>query len=89
MLQTPEFSLRLLEKHGLRFPVLSDDGKKVAQSLEIVFELDRDLGIVQEQFGLDIPSFNGEHSFQLPVPAVFLVSKDGYGARFTVRPLGG
>lgn len=57
----------------------------MAQQLGIVFELDRVLGIDQEQFGLDIPSFYGEHSFQLPVPAVFLASKGGYGARFICR----
>jgi peroxiredoxin len=74
--QTPDHSLSLQEKHNLRFPVLSDSGNKVAQ-FGIVFELDRDLRVVQEQFSVDIPSFNGEHSFQLPVPAVFLVSKDG------------
>jgi peroxiredoxin len=75
--QTPDHSLTLQEKHSLRFPVLSDSGNKVAQQFGIVFELDRDLRVVQEQFGVDIPSFNGDHSFQLPVPAVFLVSKDG------------
>ena len=75
--QTPDHSLTLQEKHSLRFPVLSDSGNKVAQQFGIVFELDRDLRVVQEQFGVGIPSFNGDHSFQLPVPAVFLVSKDG------------
>ena len=75
--QTPDHSLSLQEKHNLRFPVLSDSGNKVAQQFGIVFELDRDLKVVQEQFGVDIPSFNGDHSFQLPVPATFLVSKKG------------
>jgi peroxiredoxin len=75
--QTPDHSLSLQEKHYLRFPVLSDRGNKVAQQFGIVFELDRDLKVVQEQIGVDIPSFNGDHSFQLPVPATFLASKDG------------
>jgi peroxiredoxin len=57
--------------------VLSDVGNKVAQQFGIVFELNRDLKVVQEQFGVDIPSFNGDHSFRLPVPSAFLVSKDG------------
>ena len=75
--QTPDHSLSLQEKHSLRFVVLSDIGNKVAQQFGIVFEVDRDLKVVQEQFGVDIPSFNGEHSFQLPVPSAFLVSKEG------------
>jgi peroxiredoxin len=69
--------LSLQEKHNVRFPVLSDSGNKVAQQFGIVFELDGDLKVVQEQFGVDIPSFNGDYSFQLPVPATFLVSMHG------------
>lgn len=75
--QTPDHSLSLQEKHNVRFPVLSDSGNKVAQQFGIVFELDGDLKVVQEQFGVDISSFNGDYSFQLPVPATFLVSMDG------------
>ena len=75
--QTHDHSLSLQEKHSLRFLVLSDIGNKVAQQFGIVLELDRDLKVVQEQFGVDIPSFKGDHSFQWPVPSTFLVSKDG------------
>lgn len=75
--QTPDQSLTLQEKYNIRFPVLSDGGNKVARQFGIVFELDGDLKVVQEQFGVDIPSFNGVHSFQLPIPATFLISMDG------------
>ena len=57
--QTPDHSLSLQEKHNVRFPVLSDSGDEVASSWGLSFELDGDLKVVQEQFGVDIPSFNG------------------------------
>jgi peroxiredoxin len=49
----------------------------VARQFGIVFALDPGLKTVQEQFGVDIPAYNGDHMFELPVPATFLVSTDG------------
>jgi peroxiredoxin len=75
--QTPDHSLTLQEKHSLQFPVLSDEGNRVARQFGIVFALDPGLKTVQEQFGVDIPAHNGDRTFELPVPATFLVSTDG------------
>jgi peroxiredoxin len=75
--QTPDHSLTLQEKHSLQFPVLSDAGNKVARQFGIVFALDPGLKTVQEQFDVDIPTYNGDRTFELPVPATFLVSTDG------------
>ena len=75
--QTPDNSLTTQEKAGLQFPVLSDSGNKVARSFGIVFKLDEGLKAVQESFGVDIPAFNGDQSFELPVPATYLISEDG------------
>ena len=75
--QTPDHSLTLQEKHSLQFSVLSDAGNKVARQFGVVFALDPGLKTVQEQFGVDIPAYNGDHAFELPVPATFLVSTDG------------
>jgi peroxiredoxin len=69
--------LTLQEKHSLQFPVLSDAGNKVARQFGIVFALDPGLKTVQEQFDVDIPTYNGDRTFELPVPATFLVSTDG------------
>jgi peroxiredoxin len=75
--QTPDNSLTLQQKHSLKFPLLSDRGNAVARQFGIVFQLDPALKQVQEQFGVDIPSYNGDDSFELPVPGTFLVSSDG------------
>jgi len=75
--QTPDNSLTLQQKHGLKFPLLSDSGNKVARQFGIVFQLDRALKRVQEQFGVDIAAYNGDDRFELPIPATFLISKDG------------
>lgn len=75
--QTPDNSLTLQQKHSLNFPLLSDRGNTVARQFGIVFQLDPALKQVQEQFGVDIPSYNGDDRFELPIPGTFLVSSDG------------
>lgn len=75
--QTPDNSLTLRQKHDLKFPLLSDSGNTVAREFGIVFHLDQALKQVQEQFGVDLAAYNGDDRFELPVPATFLVSKEG------------
>jgi peroxiredoxin len=75
--QTPDASLTLAEKHALAFPVLSDLGHRVARQFGIVYTLDEALRPVFAGFGVDLPAYNGESSFELPVPATFLVERDG------------
>lgn len=83
--QTPDSSLALQQKHDLKFPLLSDSGNMVARQFGIVFQLDPALKQVQEQFGVDIAAYNGDDRFELPVPAAFLVSKDGKVVRSYVE----
>ena len=75
--QTPDASLTLAEKHALAYPVLSDVGNRVARQFGIVFTLDASLRQVHETFGIDLSAHNGDSSFELPVPATFLVEGDG------------
>jgi peroxiredoxin len=75
--QTPDASLTLAEKHALAFPVLSDLGHRVARQFGIVYTLVEALRPVFAGFGVDLPAYNGESSFELPVPATFLVERDG------------
>jgi len=75
--QTPDASLTLAEKHALAYPVLSDLAHRVARQFGIVFTLDAALRPVYEAFGVDLPAHNGDASFELPVPATYLVDRDG------------
>jgi len=75
--QTPDNTLSTAEKLELTFPVLSDLGNNVAKSFGLVFTLPEDLRSVYEGFGLDIPAANGDDTFQLPIPATFVIDRDG------------
>ncbi|MDA8044228.1 MAG: peroxiredoxin-like family protein [Actinomycetota bacterium] len=74
--QTPDHSLSTAEKLELAFPVLSDVGNTVARTYGLVFSLPEDLRDVYSGFGLDLPAANGDDTFELPLPATFVVGTD-------------
>jgi peroxiredoxin len=75
--QTPDNSLSTAEKKALTFPVLSDVGNEVARRYGLVFPLSRGLQELHAMFGNELPRFNGNDSWELPVPATFVVDKHG------------
>ncbi|MBE0379322.1 peroxiredoxin-like family protein [Pseudoalteromonas prydzensis] len=75
--QLPDASLSTAEKNALEYNVLSDVGNLVAAQFGLVFTLDERLKPIYAQFGLDIPQANGDDSFQLPLPATYVVNQQG------------
>ncbi len=75
--QTPDQSLTTQQKHALKFPILSDVGNKVTKQFGLVYTLDASLQPIYQAFGIDLKAHNGDSSFELPVPATYLVAKDG------------
>lgn len=75
--EKPDHSLSLKEKHALAFPVLSDPHNKVARKFGLVFTLEESLRPIYKSFGIDLPAHNGDDSFELPVPATYVVGADG------------
>src|SRR6266481_1228031 len=75
--QTPDFTLSTVQEKGLGFPVLSDGGNHVARRYGLVFVLSEALQELQKKFGNEVPRFNGDDSWELPMPGTFIVSKEG------------
>ncbi|WP_299491085.1 peroxiredoxin-like family protein [Acaryochloris sp. IP29b_bin.137] len=75
--ETPDQSLTTQEKFDLKFPVLTDASNQVARQFGLVFTLDESLRPIYNNFGIDITTHNGDQSFELPVPATYLVAADG------------
>jgi peroxiredoxin len=90
--QTPDNSLTTVEKKGLTFPVLSDAGNRVARRYGLVFALGEAARPTYTAIGADLPAFNGDASWELPMPGVFVIAPDGtvrfvaVAADFTQRP---
>ena len=75
--QTPEHSLSTVEQKELTFPVLSDVGNRVARQYRLVFQLEPTFRTLYTAIGADLPGFNGDPSWELPMPATFLLAPDG------------
>ena len=75
--ELPSNALSITEKHELAFPVLSDVGNTVARDYGLVFSLAESLRPLYNGFGIDIPASNGDESFELPVPATYVIDSAG------------
>ncbi len=75
--ETPDTSLSTKEKNELSFEVLSDRNNVFAKQLGLVFTLPESLRPIYNNFGIDIPAHNGDSSFELPLPATYVVATDG------------
>ncbi|MDX8398848.1 MAG: peroxiredoxin-like family protein [Gallionellaceae bacterium] len=75
--ETPDRALSTAERAGIDFDILSDSANRVAESMGLVFELPEALRQIYEKFGIDLPAYNGDNSFKLPVPATYIIGWDG------------
>ena len=73
--QTPDASLSTKEKNELEFEVLSDSHNTLAKDYGLVFSLAQELRPIYEGFGIDIVGLNDEDSFELPLPATYVINK--------------
>lgn len=74
--QLPDQSLALQEKEGLAFPILCDSKNNVARDFGLVFTLPETLRPVYTGFGINLPAANGDESFELPVPATYVIDRN-------------
>ncbi|WP_432089458.1 peroxiredoxin-like family protein [Streptomyces sp. bgisy095] len=75
--QIPDESLALTEKHDLVFDVLSDIGSDTAKQYGLAFDLPDDLAAVYDRLGFDLQRVNGGHPRTLPLPATYVIDRDG------------
>lgn len=75
--QTPDNSLTMQEKNELTFAVLSDVGNQVARTFGLVFSLEEAVRATHQQMGANLPAFNGDESWKLPMPGTFLIDQTG------------
>ncbi len=75
--QLPDNSLSTAEKLDLTFEVLSDVGNRVAREFGLVFTLPEEMRSIYQDFGIDLSAANGDESFELPMPATYVIDKSG------------
>ncbi|GAA3788090.1 peroxiredoxin-like family protein [Streptomyces chiangmaiensis] len=75
--QIPDESLTLAEKHDLASDVLSDIGSDTAQQYGLAFDLPDDVAAVYDKLGFDLQRVNAGHPRTLPLPATYVIDRDG------------
>lgn len=75
--QLPEHSEATAQADALTFAVLSDVGNGVARRFGLVFTLPEELREAMRSNNKALPGFNGDESWDLPVPATFVIGRDG------------
>jgi peroxiredoxin len=75
--ETPDRSLTTTQKNELAFQVLSDAELKAAAAFGLAFELPPELEALYLKNGNDLRVINGSAKFSLPVPATYVIGRDG------------
>jgi peroxiredoxin len=90
--QVAEQNQALVKKRGLSFRLLSDPGNRVASAFRLTFRLPDDLESVYRGFNIELPAYNGDDSWTLPMPARYVIDTGGriraadVNADYTRRP---
>jgi peroxiredoxin len=75
--QTPDNSMTTAEKNTLAYPVLSDSALSAAEAFGIAFTLHPELVDLYTTFGNDLPELNGNGKWVLPLPATYVIDRNG------------
>jgi peroxiredoxin len=84
--QTAPNSRKSQRDNKLSFPILSDVRSEVAQAFGIRFTLNAELVEVYKSIKSDLPLFNDDPSWVLPMPARYVIGTDGIIAYAEVNP---
>jgi len=84
--QTAPNSRKSQRDNKLGFPILSDSKSEVANAFGIRFALPGYLVELYKSFKNDLPAFNDDPSWVLPMPARYVIGTDGIIAYSEVNP---
>jgi peroxiredoxin len=75
--ETVQQSFFMADQHRLGFPLLHDAGNRAARQFGVVYRVpDYQQSLYRRAF-INLPFINGDDSWELPIPAVYVVDRDG------------
>ena len=84
--QTAPNSRKSVRQNDLGFPILSDPNNDVAAAFGLRFAMPAYLVDLYKELKNDLPAFNGDPSWTLPMPGRFVVAPDGTVLYAEVNP---
>lgn len=90
--ETQENIAKTISKTKAAFPVLFDEDMKVMQAYKVNFKVDDKTVEKYKGYGIDFDKVNGSNGGNLPVPATYIIGKNGlikqvfFNKDYTKRP---
>lgn len=75
--QTVQQSFFMVDQHKFHFPLLSDAHNQVAQLFGLAYHVPDYQQSVYRRAMINLPFANGDESWQLPIPATYILDRDG------------
>ncbi|RJP24353.1 MAG: hypothetical protein C4529_02825 [Deltaproteobacteria bacterium] len=76
--ELPDNTLTMAEKHAIPIDILSDATSEVMKAYRLWFTVPAEVkALYLEKFGIDLEKHNGAGRWELPVPATYVVDRDG------------
>jgi hypothetical protein len=87
--QLPEQSLATAQTDELTFDVLSDVGNHAARRFGLVYPLPEELRAALRPNNKALPGINGDESWELPVPATYVIPRTAGSLSLTSKSITG
>lgn len=76
--ELPDNTLTMAEKHAIPIDILSDVTSEVLKKYRLWFAVPEEVKTLYlEKFGLNLEKYNGAGRWELPVPATYVLDRDG------------
>ncbi len=77
MPERQEYAAEFKTEAKARYPILTDMDNGYAMSLNLVFWVGAEMERLIAATGRDIPTYQGNEAWMFPIPATFVVGRDG------------
>ncbi len=68
---------KTVKKTKASYSVLHDEGLIIMKAYDVAYPVDQSTILRYKKYGIDLQSANGDNGANLPVPAVYIISKSG------------
>jgi len=76
--ELPDNTLTMAEKHAIPIDILSDTTSEVLKKYRLWFKVPSEVkALYLDKFGIDLEKHNGAGRWELPVPATYVIDRNG------------
>ncbi len=75
--EKPENITKTIGKTKASYPILFDDGLTIMKAYGVAFKIDSSSVLKYKNYGIDFAVQNGSNGANLPIPAVYIINKQG------------